>query len=48
MGLLYMCFYLFVTCAQTSSHSDKLDDLDKVMLIMKSKTTVDLVKFFGA
>lgn len=48
MRLLYICFCLFVACAQTSSHFDKLDDLDKVILIMKNKTTADLVKFFGA
>lgn len=48
MKFLHICFFLFAACAQIPSQSDNLDELDKILLVMKSKTTADLVKFFGA
>src|SRR5690606_2218074 len=47
MRLLHLCFFLFAACAQIQSDSDQLDDIDKVLLVMKTKTTTELVKLFG-
>lgn len=47
MSSLYLCLLLFVACSLKGPHSNPLDDFDKIMAIMKTKSTEDLIRSYG-
>ena len=47
MRSLYILFFLFVSCALKGPLETKQDDFDKIISVMKTKSTVELVKHYG-
>lgn len=47
MRFLYLCLLLFVACSLNSPHSNSLDNFDKIIAIMKTKTTEELFRHYG-
>ena len=47
MRFLYICLLLFVACSLTSPDSNSLDNFDKIIAIMKTKSTEELFRYYG-
>ena len=47
MRFIYICFFLFVACSLKDPIAKPQDDFDKIMLIMKTKSTADLIRHYG-
>ncbi|HXH75737.1 MAG TPA: hypothetical protein VNJ08_12260 [Bacteriovoracaceae bacterium] len=47
MRFLYLCLLLFGACSLNGSHSNPKDNFDKIMAIMKTKSTAELIRYYG-
>lgn len=47
MRFLYLCLLLFVACSLNGPRSNPQDNFDKIMAIMKTKSTEDLIRYYG-
>jgi hypothetical protein len=47
MRFLNIFFFLFVACSVNEPHPKQQDDFDKIMVIMKTKSTKALIQFYG-
>jgi hypothetical protein len=47
MRSLYLCMLLFVACSLNGPHSNSLDNFDKIIAIMKTKSTEELIRYYG-
>lgn len=47
MRFLNLCLLLFISCSLNDFHSSPRDNFDKIIAIMKTKTTEDLFRFYG-
>jgi hypothetical protein len=47
MRLIYICFFLLIACSIKGPLSPSQDDFDKIIAIMKTKSTTDLFRYYG-
>jgi hypothetical protein len=47
MRYLYLLLLFLAACSLKSPHSKSIDNFDKIITIMKSKTTKELFRFYG-
>jgi hypothetical protein len=47
MRFLYLCLLFFVSCSPNGPHSNPQDIFDKIIAIMKTKSTEDLIRHYG-
>jgi hypothetical protein len=47
MRFSYLCLLLFVACSLKGPHTNPQDNFDKIMAIMKTKSTEDLIRSYG-
>ena len=47
MRLFYICFFLLMSCSLKSPFDHSQDDFDKIIAIMKTKSTADLFRYYG-
>lgn len=47
MKFLYICLFFFVACSLNSPLSQQQDDFDKIIAIMKTKSTAKLFRYYG-
>ena len=47
MRPLYLCLLLFAACSLSVPQSSSLDNFDKIIAIMKTKATAELIRHYG-
>ncbi len=47
MRSLYLCLLLFVACSLKGPRSNPQDNFDKILAIMKTKSTEELIRYYG-